>query len=875
PSVEVLWRTLNTVNSRLSSELRSLKPRPHRTNQSTVTMATEEAWTQLSGSRPGRVMKRTLSAEADCLQRWPATRACATLRPHSTAFVGVRLMTATAVVRGVRRRCQDLLAEFQAPVSLMDCKIGCRTYLEDELAMARRDAKPRPDMYRRASLKPTRTLRHRAESGARSPSWTTCCGGRCAASTPLGLPHRRLKRGDPDGSVALRRLTISNDCAVGRHSAMLAYFVDGVQAGAHRLSFVFVHGRAGRASCGMTRTSARTRQVLSRLKHMAQWSADRITSIPDLATNEKLMYGLSFSAAVLQFGRRGSRHSPVRPAHCSCLCRASSSHRCLLQQLRLSPDSGQEGAPALLSPQLPMLGSLGIAEVGLPDIRHRGVGGVPLTQLWLETLRVQSDVKLGHGASAARAAREPSLQGLLRLIDYRSITYKTEVAAGTRSPGPEGFGLGSAWQPNWRRNSLGRTGEGGRARPESFFTILPQHIVCWASLASPVGQVLQLPADNGAWLQTLRWSPAAGSTVLFSLPDDSKSDEKPSGSDKETAKDSVFKTSFGHTEAQAGPAEMERLGYQDSQFARYQLSGQRDARASGMDGEALGRALIRGRPLNSRRPENIPPPVQVWFLERRFHVGHPATGPVSHSDAGPDRLFRGHGHTLEDVHLREGMFPRERRMIVSLDTSPDESDYLWLDERNLIGRFEAGIIGQDLEARLAELGYCIGHEPDSLEFSSLGAGWPLGVRHEEKRLRQYRGPASARDVCLRQLALFEKKLRRASGERRAGRAPLIMARRARWALSPRPDATDRWCFADFASGVRCLRELALRRCAPASVRLMDNEHSATPAPAASGWTTAFVDAVKRFYVTRVRGFKPDELAVATLLYEAPRRRSPQ
>jgi len=35
---------------------------------------------------------------------------------------------------------------------------------------------------------------------------------------------------------------------------------------------------------------------------------------------------------------------------------------------------------------------------------------------------------------------------------------------------------------------------------------------------------------------------------------------------------------------------------------------------------------------------------------------------------------------------------------------------------------EAGIYGQDLEKELARHGLVIGHEPDSVEFSSLG-GW--------------------------------------------------------------------------------------------------------------------------------------------------------
>jgi alkyldihydroxyacetonephosphate synthase len=47
---------------------------------------------------------------------------------------------------------------------------------------------------------------------------------------------------------------------------------------------------------------------------------------------------------------------------------------------------------------------------------------------------------------------------------------------------------------------------------------------------------------------------------------------------------------------------------------------------------------------------------------------------------------------------------------------------LWVDKENMTTRIEAGIIGEQLEKLLAQLGVCVGHEPDSLEFSSLG-GW--------------------------------------------------------------------------------------------------------------------------------------------------------
>lgn len=46
----------------------------------------------------------------------------------------------------------------------------------------------------------------------------------------------------------------------------------------------------------------------------------------------------------------------------------------------------------------------------------------------------------------------------------------------------------------------------------------------------------------------------------------------------------------------------------------------------------------------------------------------------------------------------------------------------WVDKNNMMACVEAGIIGKDMEKELSKFGVCCGHEPDSIEFSSLG-GW--------------------------------------------------------------------------------------------------------------------------------------------------------
>lgn len=77
-------------------------------------------------------------------------------------------------------------------------------------------------------------------------------------------------------------------------------------------------------------------------------------------------------------------------------------------------------------------------------------------------------------------------------------------------------------------------------------------------------------------------------------------------------------------------------------------------------------------------------------------------------------------------------------------------------------------------------------------------------------------------------------------------------------------------FPDFAKGVACLRDVALQRCAPASIRLMDNEQfqfgHALRAENKSIFS-AFVEGIKKLYITRFKGFDLTRIAVATLLFE--------
>ncbi|KAK6012180.1 FAD binding domain protein [Ostertagia ostertagi] len=63
----------------------------------------------------------------------------------------------------------------------------------------------------------------------------------------------------------------------------------------------------------------------------------------------------------------------------------------------------------------------------------------------------------------------------------------------------------------------------------------------------------------------------------------------------------------------------------------------------------------------------------------------------------------------------------EQRAVISMDMALMDK-IIWIDKENLTCRAQAGIIGQALESQLNSKGFTCGHEPDSIEFSTLG-GW--------------------------------------------------------------------------------------------------------------------------------------------------------
>ncbi|XP_059760004.1 inositol-trisphosphate 3-kinase C [Balaenoptera ricei] len=101
-------------------------------------------WVQLSGhsgnfqaGEDGWILKRFCQYEQRSLEQLMRDP----LQPFVPAYYGMVQQDGQAF-----NQMEDLLADFENP-SIMDCKMGSRTYLEEELVKARERPRPRKDMY--------------------------------------------------------------------------------------------------------------------------------------------------------------------------------------------------------------------------------------------------------------------------------------------------------------------------------------------------------------------------------------------------------------------------------------------------------------------------------------------------------------------------------------------------------------------------------------------------------------------------------------------------------------------------------------------------------------------------------------------------------
>jgi len=118
-------------------------------------------------------------------------------------------------------RMQDLLSSFDAP-SIMDCKMGVRTYLEDELAKAKNNPSLRPDMYKKMveTSPDAPTLKEHQQKAVTKPrymQWRELV----SSTSNLGFRIEGIKKANQEPSKDYK-LTKTNE----QVTSAFSYFID-------------------------------------------------------------------------------------------------------------------------------------------------------------------------------------------------------------------------------------------------------------------------------------------------------------------------------------------------------------------------------------------------------------------------------------------------------------------------------------------------------------------------------------------------------------------------------------------------------------------------------------------------------------------------
>jgi alkyldihydroxyacetonephosphate synthase len=225
--------------------------------------------------------------------------------------------------------------------------------------------------------------------------------------------------------------------------------------------------------------------------------------------------------------------------------------------------------------------------------------------------------------------------------------------------------------------------------------------------------------------------------------------------------------------------------------------------------------------------------------------------------------------------------PYEERAIVSVDMS--RMDRIeWIDPANRMAKIQAGAAGRLIQAQLASHGFTMGHEPDSVEFSTLG-GW-IATNASGMKKNRYgniedilldvtvvsaHGKLERSQVVPRESIGLDPKLWVIGSEGSLGIITSAVVK-----LFPLPDERryGSVIFRTFEDGLAFMYELAQQDSYPASVRLVDNlqfQFGQVLKPASRG-AKKVKSRAQKWLITGPMGFDPGQMVAVTLVFEGRR-----
>lgn len=222
---------------------------------------------------------------------------------------------------------------------------------------------------------------------------------------------------------------------------------------------------------------------------------------------------------------------------------------------------------------------------------------------------------------------------------------------------------------------------------------------------------------------------------------------------------------------------------------------------------------------------------------------------------------------------------KETRMILSVDMARMNT-IRWVDKENNMACIGAGIQGQDLERELAKYGVCSGHEPDSSEFSTLG-GW-ISTRASGMKKNTY---GNIDDIlCNMTYVTPTGTYSKTQLWPRISNGPdmhhIVMGSEGNFGLIteavirvrpvPQVKIYDSLIFHNFEIGIKFMQAVSRTNSWPTSIRLVDNtqfQFGASLKPESDSMWNDFVEAAKKFFVVKVKGFDPNTMTACTMLFE--------
>lgn len=222
---------------------------------------------------------------------------------------------------------------------------------------------------------------------------------------------------------------------------------------------------------------------------------------------------------------------------------------------------------------------------------------------------------------------------------------------------------------------------------------------------------------------------------------------------------------------------------------------------------------------------------------------------------------------------------QEERVIVAVDMGR-MNQVLWIDPENHMACIEAGAVGRHIAEQLAEHGFTLGHEPDSIEFSTMG-GW-IATHASGMKKNRYGNiedlvmdvtVVTARGTLERPMTAPRESVGIGDARRwiYGSEGGLGIVTQAVVKIFPLPEAEEYGSiiFPSLEKGVGFLYELTRTATPPASVRLVDNTQfqlSQTLKPASTG-LKKLKSALEKWLVVKMKGFDPEGMTACTLVFE--------